>query len=196
MTAVPSRKPLQGRERGKRHVLGRRDLGKITRHCDVAIPAARFPFAPGEWWRALIVTAFSTGQRIGVLLRWSGLIWTWTSCISSARPLTTSASGTSTSSLMSRWPRVPAADCPGVRPARVPLGVQARDATLYRQLVAIQDAAGLAKRRDLKFHAARRNFVTYNSDTLGPDRSTHEQVTRAGQRPRAINNLSWLEKRK
>jgi integrase len=41
---------------------------------------------------------------------------------------------------------------------------------LYKELGRIQSAAGLdPKRRDFKFHANRRSFVSFNWDLLGPE---------------------------
>jgi integrase len=40
----------------------------IYQACDSARMPEGFPFTPGDWWRALLITAYMTGWRIGELL--------------------------------------------------------------------------------------------------------------------------------
>lgn len=49
------------------------DFAAIYKAAAKSTSPAGYPFAPGDWWQALLVTAYMTGWRVGALLalRWS-----------------------------------------------------------------------------------------------------------------------------
>lgn len=148
--------------------------------CHVATMPGDQPFRPAKWWRSLVVTCFGTGQRIGALmaLEWSQVELAeqrWKSLaeqVKSKRYQYTYFNAV----IAEHLSRIRQLSDPRVFPWNH------HKTTLYKELGRIQTAAGLdPKRRDFKFHAARRSFVTFNWDLLGPD----EVQRRTGHRSRS-----------
>lgn len=148
--------------------------------CKVATYPMDLPFSPPDFWRALLVTAFGTGQRIGALLslRWDQVDLDRRRWLGQAEDLKGKRDQTV------HFGDDVAAYLGKIRQLAAPnVFVWPHSMTrLYDQLRAIQAAAGLDPNRpDFKFHATRRSFVTYNWDLLGPD----EVQRRAGHKSRA-----------
>jgi integrase len=143
-------------------------FAKLYQHADAARWPNDGPFEPADWWRALLVTAYMTGWRIGSLLA-----------------LRREDVDLETGFALSR-----AADNKGKRDQRVPLHPlvlehlrmltsfsplvfpwnNARRA-LFDEFHTIQQAAGVQPdgKRWYGFHDLRRAFATMNAATLTPD---------------------------
>ena len=140
----------------------------IYQHCDTARLPVGLPYPAGDWWRALLVTAYLTGWRIGALL-------------SLRRSDVDLEAGTA----FSGW-----SDTKGKRDQLIPLHPVIVEhlrklpsfsllvfpwdgsRSLLREVFAeVQQAAGVKpdRKSHYGFHDVRRGFASMNSDRLTPD---------------------------
>ena len=144
-------------------------LAKLYEHCDAARWPDSQPYSAADWWRALLVTAYMTGWRIGALL----------------------ALRRQDVNLERGYAVSLAVDNKGKRDQRVPLhGLVVEHLTkiasfsphvfawdrsrraLFDEFAMIQDAAGVrpeGPKRRYGFHDLRRAFATMNAGRLTPD---------------------------
>jgi integrase len=144
-------------------------FARLYQHCDAARWPAVAPYEPADWWRALLITAFMTGWRIGSLM----------------------ALRRADVDLDNAWAVSRAADNKGKRDQKVPLhpivvehlrklasfspAVFAWDHPrrgLFDEFHAIQTAAQVrpeGAKEWYGFHDLRRAFATMNADKLTPD---------------------------
>jgi integrase len=175
-------------------------FAKLYQHADSARWPDEGPFAPADWWRALLVTAYMTGWRIGSLLA-----------------LRREDVDLETGFALSR-----AADNKGKRDQRVPLHPLAVDHLrklasfsplvfpwnhdrrgLFTEFHVIQRAADVrpeGAKRWYGFHDLRRAFATMNAPTLTADalqslmqhksyQTTQRYISMARQLNPAVQNL-------
>jgi integrase len=155
--------------------------------CDAARMPERFAFAPADWWRALIVTAYMTGWRIGQILalRREDLD------LEAGTALTRAEDNKGKRDVILRLHPVVIEHLkklPGFTPTVLPWNHDRR--TLYEEFLRIQQAARVknAAGEDVPlhlpchgehqhtahchvygFHDLRRAFATMNADKLTPD---------------------------
>ncbi len=167
LATMPDFDMLDELQRDKPHVTVE-EFVAMYRSCDVATKPGDLPYPASDWWRALLVAAFGTGQRISDLLALE-----WKRVDLEKRRFQSLAEDNKHK--RDRWVQfnVQVAKHLGrirqlVDPRVFPWNHH--KTTLYKELGRIQEAAGLdSKRRDFKFHANRRSFVSFNWDLLGPD---------------------------
>ena len=136
--------------------------------CGAATMPAGLPYPPADWWRTLLVTAFGGGQRISDLLSLE-----WSRVDLEKRRYQSLAEDNKHK--RDRWVHFNAQIASHLGSIRQLVDPRVfpwdyHRTTLCRELGRIQSAAGLdPKRRDFKFHANRRSFVSFNWDVLGPE---------------------------
>jgi integrase len=144
------------------------DFARIYQACDVARWPDRQPFPPGDWWRALLVTGYMTGWRIGALLA----LQRSDVDLKAATALSQAADNKGKrDQFIPLHPIVVAhlERLAGLSPLLFPWNHPRR--ALFDAFEDIQRAAGVRpdRKHHYGFHDLRRAFATMNADKLTPD---------------------------